>query len=122
MTTDKARILVIGAGTNGSVCASRLFANGAAVSVLARGKRYEQVKTDGSIIENPLNKERTTLKVPVINSLEPDDVYDYILVVIRKSDISDLLPVLARNKSPNIVFMSNNFSGPDEITEIIDKK
>lgn len=122
MNTDNARILVIGAGTNGSVCASRLCANGASVTVLARGKRYEQVKTDGIIIENPLTKERTSLKVPVIDILKPDDVYEYILVVIRKSDITDLLPVLAKNKSPNIVFMSNNLSGPDEITAKIDKK
>jgi len=32
------------------------------------------------------------------------------------------LPVLAQNKSPNIVFMGNNLSGPDEFAKVIDKK
>jgi ketopantoate reductase len=36
--------------------------------------------------------------------------------------VSDLLPVLAQNKSPNIVFMGNNLSGPDEFAKIIDKQ
>ncbi len=122
MNKDNARILVIGAGTNGSICASRLFDNGANITVLLRGKRYEQVKNQGIIIENPLNKKRTVSKVPAINNLEENDVYDYILVVVRKSQLSELLPVLAKNKSPNIVFMTNNFSGPDEIIKVIDKK
>ena len=104
-------------------CALRGFVRMGPVLPCWQGEsRYEQVKTDGIIIENPLTKVRTISKVPVIDILEPDDVYEYILVVIRKSDITDLLPVLAKNKSPNIVFMSNNLSGPDEITGIIDKK
>jgi ketopantoate reductase len=39
MASDNARILVIGAGVNGSVCAGRLFERGVDVTVLARGKR-----------------------------------------------------------------------------------
>lgn len=111
MKTDNARILVIGAGTNGSICAAGLFNNGIDVTVLARGKRYDELKKQGIIIEQPFTKNQTIAKVPVINSLEPDDSYDYILVVIRKSQVLDLLPALAKNSSPNIVFMSNNLSG-----------
>ena len=36
--------------------------------------------------------------------------------------MADLLPVLAQNKSPNIVFMGNNLSGPDEFAKVIDKQ
>jgi ketopantoate reductase len=38
-----------------------------------------------------------------------------VLVVVRKNQVADLLPALAQNRSPNIVFMGNNLSGPDEI-------
>jgi len=60
--------------------------------------------------------------VPVINCLDPQDVYDYVLVVVRKNQVADLLPVLARNQSPNIVFMVNNPSGPDEFTRALGKE
>ena len=122
MNMDNARILVIGAGVNGSVCAVGLHNAGIDVTVLARGKRYEELRNEGIIIENPLKHKRSVAKVPVIISLEPEDVYDYVLVIIRKNQIADLLPVLARNRSPNIVFMSNNLSGADDYIGVIDKE
>jgi 2-dehydropantoate 2-reductase len=122
MKTDNVRILVIGAGVNGSAIITRLCSAGLDAKILARGKRYEEIKDGGIIIENPFNQKRSVIKVPVINSLDPEDIYDYILVVVRKNQVADLLPLLAKNKSPNIVFMGNNISGLDEFAKIIDKQ
>jgi 2-dehydropantoate 2-reductase len=122
MKMDNSRILVIGAGVNGSAVITRLCNAGLDAQVLARGKRYDEIKDGGIIIEDPFNHKRSITKVPVINRLDPEDIYDFILVIIRKNQIADLLPVLAQNKSPNIVFMGNNLSGPDEFAKIIDKK
>jgi 2-dehydropantoate 2-reductase len=119
MDRENARILVIGAGVNGSICAAGFCQAGVAVTVLARGKRYEELKEQGIIIEDPFKKKRTITKVPVINALVPDDVYEYVLVIIRKNQVPDLLPVLAGNKSPNIVFMINNPSGPQMMTDAL---
>ncbi len=41
MNMDNARLLVIGSGVNGSVCAAGLHNAGIKVTVLARDKRYE---------------------------------------------------------------------------------
>jgi 2-dehydropantoate 2-reductase len=120
--TDKARMLVIGAGVNGSAVATLLYKAGVNVKVLARGKRYEEIKEEGIIIENPFNHKRRVARVQVINRLNPDDLYDYILVVVRKNQVADLLPVLAKNKSPNIVMMGNNLTGPDEFAQTIAKE
>ena len=122
MKTDNARILVIGAGVNGSAIAMGLYNAGLDVKVLARGKRYEEIQDEGIIIENPFNHKRSIAKVPVTNCLDSEDIYDFILVVVRKNQVADLLPVLAQNKSPNIVFMGNNLSGPAEFAKIIDKQ
>jgi 2-dehydropantoate 2-reductase len=95
MKTDNARILVIGAGVNGSAVATLLYNAGLDVKVLARGKRYEEIQAEGIIIENPFNHKRSIARVPVINRLDPQDLYDFVLVVVRKSQVAALLPVLA---------------------------
>ena len=122
MNLKNGRILVIGAGVNGSVCAVGLYIAGIDVTVLARGKRYEELREQGIIIENPFKNTRSATQVPVIDSLDPDDIYEYILVIVRKNQVTDLLPVLARNRSPNVVFMINNPSGPDEFVRALGKE
>jgi len=99
-----------------------LYTAGFDVTVLARGKRYEEIRDGGIVIEDPFKNTRSHTKVPVINRLAPEDSYDYILVVIRKNQVPDLLPVLALNRSPNVVFMVNNPSGPDEFTRALGKE
>jgi len=114
-------MLVIGAGVNGSVCAAGLHNAGMDVTVLARGKRYEELQNEGIVIEDPFKNKRSVTKVPVTNRLDPNDLYDYVLVVVRKNQVADLLPVLAQNRSPNIVFMTNNLSGPEELARAVGK-
>jgi len=115
MVTDNARILVIGAGVNGSVCAARLSERGVDVAVLARGKRLAEIESNGIVIENPFSQKRRVAKVRAIGELAPGDTYDYILVVVRRNQVAELLPTLASNTSPNLVFMNNNLNGPAEI-------
>jgi 2-dehydropantoate 2-reductase len=121
MNKDSARLLVLGAGVNGSATAAGLHNGGFDVTVLARGTRYQELSEKGIVIENPFDNRRTVTKVPVIDHLDPNDVYDYILVVIRKNQVVDTLPSLARNGSPTIVFMGNNLSGPDEFIRSLGK-
>jgi 2-dehydropantoate 2-reductase len=115
MASDNARILVIGAGVNGSVIAERLFERGVNVTVLARGKRLAEVESNGIVIENPFSQKRRVAKVRTIGELAPEDTYDYILVVVRRNQVAELLPTLAANSSPNVVFTNNNLNGPAEI-------
>jgi 2-dehydropantoate 2-reductase len=108
------RILVIGAGVNGCIVAVRLFEARSDVTLLARPARFEALARDGVLIEDPMSGRRTVTRLPLISKLEPDDVYDYVLVVVRRNQVPELLPVLARNRSPHVVFMVNNVHGPDD--------
>jgi 2-dehydropantoate 2-reductase len=119
---ENARILIIGAGVNGSVCAVELFKAGIDVRVLARGKRFEELRDEGIVIEDPFKHTRRLTRVPVIDRLDADDVYDFMLVVVRKNQAAGLLPVLAENRSANIVFMGNNLTGPQEFVEVLGKE
>jgi 2-dehydropantoate 2-reductase len=50
----------------------------------------------------------------LVDKLAPDDVYDYVLVVVRKNQVRELLPALKQNRSPAVVFMVNTAAGPEE--------
>jgi 2-dehydropantoate 2-reductase len=113
MSDQKARLLVVGAGVNGSVCAAGLHNAGFDVTVLARGQRLEELRNTCIEIEDPIGNTRTATKVPVICKLENDDLYDYIFVIVRNDQVLELLPVLVQNRSPSIVFMVNTVLGPE---------
>jgi 2-dehydropantoate 2-reductase len=110
---DNTRILVIGAGVNGSICAAGLLKAGIDVTLLARGSRLDFIRERGVVIEDPFKGTRTVARIPAIGELGADDIYEYVLVVTRKNQAIDLLPILAKNKSLSVVFMVNNPSGPD---------
>jgi 2-dehydropantoate 2-reductase len=113
-------ILIYGAGVLGSLYAARLKESGQMVSILARGQRLDDLRKYGILIENPIVGKSTTTYVNVVDSLAPEDVYDLIMVFVRKNQLNDILPVLAANRhTATILFMLNNATGPGQIVEVL---
>jgi 2-dehydropantoate 2-reductase len=109
------KILVYGAGVLGSLYAARLKTSGHDVTVLARGKRFDEIKAQGIVLEHALNGKRTITPVSITAELKPDDQYDLILVVMRQNQIAEVLPMLVANKkSALMVFMVCNPLGYDK--------
>ncbi len=109
------KILICGAGVLGSLCAARLQSAGQEVWLLARGRRLEDLRQHGLVLENMVTDERSEMKVNVLETLSPDDAYDLIMVVVGKHQVPGVLPSLAANRcTPNILFIGNNAAGPDE--------
>ena len=102
------KILIYGAGVIGSIFAGKLAKNGYNITVLARGNRYKEILENGIILKNSLNNKLETIKTNVIMTLNENDTYDYIIVAVQNNQIDDILPILAKNKSQNIVFVVNN--------------
>lgn len=102
------RILIIGAGVLGSNLAHSLK-KGNSITLLARGETYQTLRTNGLIIQHKLGK-KTIDYIPVIDHLEPNDLYDVIFVVSRYSSLDSILPILVNNKSQNVVFVGNNLT------------
>jgi 2-dehydropantoate 2-reductase len=111
------KILVYGAGPLGSIFAARLHAAGHAVRLLARGRRFEELRQYGVVITDVISNQTTVTQVPLVERLDPQDDYDLVLVVMRKNRLSEALPALAANaNTPNILFLMNNAAGPSEMT------
>jgi ketopantoate reductase len=110
------KILIYGAGPLGSLFAVRLVEAGHQVSVLARGQRLKDLQEYGCVIEDSATGEQEVARVQVVESLEPNDAYDLIMVVMRKNHTMDILPVLAVNTAtPTVLFMMNNAGGSGEL-------
>lgn len=113
------RILVFGAGVLGSLYAARLKDAGFDVTILARTHRFQFLCENGIVLVNGYSEERSVHEVSVIDKIDPDDVWDLILVCVRKNQIADVLPVLRQAKCDSILFLGNNVSGPTHFSEVL---
>ncbi len=114
------RILVYGAGVLGGNLANSLYRQGKDVTLLARGKWYEEIKRNGLSIHHYFGR-KTNVKIPVINELRLDDIYDVIFVVVRYTQVDSVVQALNNNGSKNIVFVENNLK-TDELTKALSDK
>lgn len=109
-------ILVFGAGVLGTLYAARLQEAGHEVVILARGRRLEQIREQGLVLEEERTGRHTVTQVAAVEKFAPDDAYDLVLVLVRKEQLASVLPLLAANRqTPNLMLMSNNAAGPGEI-------
>jgi 2-dehydropantoate 2-reductase len=102
------KILIYGAGVIGSIFAGKMSDKAYDVTVLARGARYDEIKTNGIILRNSMNNNILRAKVSVISDLDENDIYDYIIITVQNVQIDAILPIIKKNKSQNIVFIVNN--------------
>ena len=114
------RTLVYGAGIIGSIIASQLDKAGYDVSILARGKRAQALKDYGILSRTFDNDAYYTAHPKVVETLETDDFYDLIIVVLRRNQHAEVLPILAKNRpSTTILFLGNNLGGGEDILKQI---
>ncbi len=115
-------ILIYGAGVIGSVFAGKLASSGCDVTVLARGQRYDELAQNGVVLRRPGVKQPEQAFVRVTDALRPEDRYDYVFVVMQRTQVGAVLPVLAENRSPNIVFVVNTAAGYGAWAEAVGAK
>lgn len=115
------RILVYGAGVLGCNLARDFFKAGKDVTLLARGKWAETIKTNGLCIKNYVLPVKSTVRVPVVTELAPEDGYDVIFVTVRYTQFATILDTLRANKSKNVVFLGNNVRPEDLAAKLPEK-
>lgn len=115
------RILVYGAGALGCTLARDFFKAGKDVTLLARGKWAETIKTNGLCIKNYVLPVKSTVRVPVVTELASEDEYDVIFVAARYTQVATILDALRANKSKNVVFLGNNVQPEKLVTALPEK-
>lgn len=117
------KILFYGAGVLGSLYAARCREAGHDVSILARGRRLADLREHGIVLEESGAGVRTVTSVRIVETLAPDDVYDWIVVLVRKNQLDEILPILAANRAtPNLLLMVNNASGVARIAATLGRE
>lgn len=116
-------ILVFGAGVIGSLYAAKLKLAGENVTILARGKRFEQLKKKGIIWQDAFSGKLNTVFPNVIDKLTPQDDYDMVAIHVRANQLTSVLPILSANKKiPIYLFMLNFPQGFHEVAKTVGEK
>jgi 2-dehydropantoate 2-reductase len=117
------RVLIIGAGVIGSFNAARLADGGVDVTLLARGRRLADLREHGIVLENAFNRRQSITRVPLVERLDPGDVYDVAIVIVRRNQIATVLPMLtASTKIPSVLFLGNNAGGQDDMIDALGRQ
>jgi len=115
------KILIYGAGVIGSIFVYKLKSGGNDVTVLARGRRLEQLKKYGIVIEDRIINRQFQADIKVTDKLGSEDYYDVVLVIMQYQQVSEILPVLQKNKKvPTFIFVGNNVTGAEEYLKFLD--
>ena len=117
------KILVYGAGSIGSLYAAKLKEAGNDVTILARGKRLQEIHEHGILLQEFQSGRQSTTRIDVVEELAPEDSYDLVLVILPRQAVSDVLPVLAANRNTlSVMFFGNNASGPSKMIDSLGRK
>lgn len=114
------RILVYGAGVQGSVFAASLHRAGHDVKILARGQRLADIRDHGIVLEKLGTPGQQVTRVPAVDRLEPTDAFDLVIIAVQKGQVGDVLPILAANERiPTMAFFMNNVAGADQLVRAL---
>jgi 2-dehydropantoate 2-reductase len=102
-------IVVIGAGRIGSTIAFHLSRAGHATTVVARGARFEVLRSTRTIIST----DGRSAPVDVVASLNAAPPFDLAIVTVPEHQIDALLPMLAAVDATTVLFMFNTFKGTE---------
>ena len=102
------KILIIGAGVQGTVFAVRLANAGHLVSLVSRPDRARELSQQGATIQDAETMEIRTRMLPVLDRLPADYATDLCLVTVRREQIESVLADLVQAPAiPQFVFLGN---------------
>lgn len=119
----KMKILFFGAGVLGSVYAAYLHEAGFGVTVVARGKRFEEIREHGIVLERFNTGKQSATAVKVVDQMPRDQYFDLCVVPIQRTQVEAALPTLAVNPHiPSFLFMHNTVNGFEDLVKALGRQ
>jgi 2-dehydropantoate 2-reductase len=114
------KIVILGAGVQGTVFAVRLAMAGHQVTLVSRAERARQLNAGGAAIQDVTTFRTWTKQLPVLERLPADLAADMCLVTVRREQLESVLPQLAQATAiPRIVFLVNHAHGSQELLTVL---
>ena len=114
------RIMILGAGFQGTLYGVRLARAGHDVTLIARRQRARELRQQGAVTQDALSGRIETVQLPVIERLTPELRADLCVVTIRREQISEVLPdLVAAIAVRRIVVMVNHANGSANLIEAL---
>ena len=109
------KIAILGAGAMGSVLAAHLARAGEEVVVIARGKRAEEIKNNGIVIEG---LENFTVVCPVITDPETLKKADVLIYTVKTYDMEASLKSLGHVEVASVFSVQNGVLKNEQLAEV----
>ncbi len=106
------KIVILGAGVQGTLYGVRLARAGHDVTLVARGLRAKELRAQGAVIQHAITGRRDTVHLPVSEMLSSDAHADLCLVTVRREQLPTVLPDLTGAAGITcFIFMVNHANG-----------
>ena len=116
------RIFVLGAGVQRTLYAVRPARAGHEVTLVARHGRAAELLQYGAAIEESVTGQADTMRLSVIEHLDPQTVCDICLITVRREHLTSVLSDLSNATGiGQFVFMVNHANGSEEIYQALDR-
>ncbi len=109
------QVAIYGPGSIGSSFAFHFASAGHDVTVIARGKRLEQLEREGAIVL--VTGERAAVRAT--SALVATTPWDLVLVTLHASQVDAVLPALEASSAKTIMFMFNTFEPLDRLRDAV---
>lgn len=114
------KVLFFGAGVLGSLYAAKLHDSGIETALVARGRRYQDIKEHGVVLEHFTKKERSVSDVRVLDAMPEDEYFDLCVVLVQYGQLKDAAAALGKNKLiPTFLIMANYLEKLDWLNPVL---
>ncbi|HEX7664265.1 MAG TPA: 2-dehydropantoate 2-reductase N-terminal domain-containing protein [Polyangiaceae bacterium] len=109
------KIAIVGAGRIGSTVGFHLARGGHDVTLVARGKRLEELQSAKTI--EAVNGDRADVKAAA--ALDEKEPWDLVVVTVLAHQVGAVLPALGASKAKHVMFMFNTFEKLDRLRDAV---
>jgi len=113
-----ARVIIFGAGVQGTIYGVRLANAGHDVRFVARATRAKELAESGAIIENAFTGSRAVSRNPEVTSITESSHADFCFVTVRREQLEEVVSTLAAAEGiARVVLMVNHANGSEGLIE-----